>query len=129
VNVAAQTELAAVTVTANKIEQAQETVPASLSVLTGEVLRKGGIRDLEDLARATPGFTFQPFGQSGTNLPVVRGLTASPTAFSSSMLMLVDGVPSLMGQGFDHNLLGVERIEILRGPQSTLYGRNAEAGV
>lgn len=129
VNVAAQTELAAVTVTANKIEQAQETVPASLSVLTGEDLRKGGIRDLEDLARATPGFTFQPFGQSGTNLPVVRGLTASPTAFSSSMLMLVDGVPTLMGQGFDHNLLGVERIEIFRGPQSTLYGRNAEAGV
>ncbi|MBC3345355.1 TonB-dependent receptor [Pseudomonas sp. SWRI196] len=129
VNVAAQTELAPVTVTANKIEQLQETVPASLSVLTGEDLRKGGIHDLEDLARATPGFTFQPFGQSGTNLPVVRGLTASPTAFSSSMLMLVDGVPTLMGQGFDHNLLGVERIEILRGPQSTLYGRNAEAGV
>ncbi|QBZ90165.1 TonB-dependent receptor [Pseudomonas viciae] len=129
VNVAAQTELAPVTVTANKIEQAQETVPASLSVLSGEDLRKGGISDLQDLARATPGFTFQPFGQSGTNLPVVRGLTASPTAFSSSMLMLVDGVPTLMGQGFDHNLLGVERIEILRGPQSTLYGRNAEAGV
>lgn len=129
VSVAAQTELAPVTVTANKIEQLQETVPASLSVLTGEDLRKGGIHDLEDLARATPGFTFQPFGQSGTNLPVVRGLTASPTAFSSSMLMLVDGVPTLMGQGFDHNLLGVERIEILRGPQSTLYGRNAEAGV
>lgn len=129
VNVAAQTELAPVTVTANKIEQAQETVPASLSVLSGEDLRKGGISDLQDLARATPGFTFQPFAQSGTNLPVVRGLTASPTAFSSSMLMLVDGVPTLMGQGFDHNLLGVERIEILRGPQSTLYGRNAEAGV
>ncbi|WP_417692826.1 TonB-dependent receptor [Pseudomonas sp.] len=129
VNVAAQTELAPVTVTANKIEQFQETVPASLSVLTGEDLRKGGLHDLEGLARATPGFTFQPFGQSGTNLPVVRGLTASPTAFSSSMLMLVDGVPTLMGQGFDHNLLGVERIEILRGPQSTLYGRNAEAGV
>ncbi|MGX9567267.1 TonB-dependent receptor [Pseudomonas sp. CFBP 5748] len=129
VNVAAQTELAPVTVTANKIEQAQETVPASLSVLSGEDLRKGGISDLQNLARATPGFTFQPFGQSGTNLPVVRGLTASPTAFSSSMLMLVDGVPTLMGQGFDHNLLGVERIEILRGPQSTLYGRNAEAGV
>ncbi|WP_431494874.1 TonB-dependent receptor [Pseudomonas brassicacearum] len=129
INVAAQTELAPVTVTANKIEQSQEAVAASLSVLTGEDLRKGGIGDLEDLARATPGFTFQPFGQSGTNLPVVRGLTASPTAFSSSMLMLVDGVPTLMGQGFDHNLMGVERIEILRGPQSTLYGRNAEAGV
>ncbi|MCR4540164.1 TonB-dependent receptor [Pseudomonas sp. 18.1.10] len=125
----AQTGLAPVTVTANKIEQAQEEVPASLSVITGEDLRKGNIDDLERLARTTPGFTFQPFGQSGTNLPVVRGLSSGATAFSSSMLMLVDGVPTLMGQGFDHNLLGVERIEILRGPQSTLYGRNAEAGV
>lgn len=125
----AQTELAPVKVTANKIEQAQEEVPASLSVITGEDLRKGNIDDLERLARTTPGFTFQPFGQSGTNLPVVRGLSSGATAFSSSMLMLVDGVPTLMGQGFDHNLLGVERIEILRGPQSTLYGRNAEAGV
>lgn len=128
-SVAAQTELAPVRVTANKIEQTQEQVPASLSVLNAEDLRKGGIDDLERLARVTPGFTFQPFGQSGTNLPVVRGLTSSPTAFSSSMLMLVDGVPTLMSQGFDHNLLGVAQVEILRGPQSTLYGRNAEAGV
>lgn len=126
---AAQIELAPMTVTANKIEQEQEQVPASLSVITGDDLRKNHIDDLERLARITPGFTFQPFGQSGTNLPVVRGLSSGATAFSSSMLMLVDGVPTLMGQGFDHNLLGVERIEILRGPQSTLYGRNAEAGV
>lgn len=125
----AKTELEPVKVTANKIEQEQEQVPASLSVITGEDLRKGGIDDLERLARITPGFTFQPFGQSGTNLPVVRGLSSGATAFSSSMLMLVDGVPTLMGQGFDHNLLGVERVEVLRGPQSTLYGRNAEAGV
>ncbi|WLH78255.1 TonB-dependent receptor [Pseudomonas sp. FP2335] len=125
----AQTELAPVKVTANKIEQEQEEVPASLSVISGEELRKGNIDDLERLARTTAGFTFQPFGQSGTNLPVVRGLSSGATAFSSSMLMLVDGVPTLMGQGFDHTLLGVERIEILRGPQSTLYGRNAEAGV
>lgn len=125
----AQTELEAVTVTANKIEQAQEQVPTGLSVIAEEDLRKGHINDLEQLARTTPGFTFQPFGQSGTNLPVVRGLSSGATAFSSSMLMLVDGVPTLMGQGFDHNLLGVEHIEILRGPQSTLYGRNAEAGV
>ncbi|ALM52369.1 TonB-dependent receptor [Halomonas huangheensis] len=121
--------LPAVTVTANKIEQKEERVPASLSVLYGEDLRDAGVDDLNGLARRTPNFTFQPFGQSGTNLPVVRGLSSSATAFSSSMLMLVDGVPTLMGQGFENSLVGVERVEILRGPQSTLYGRNAEAGV
>lgn len=129
VPVAEAQQLSTVTVTANKIEQSEERVPASLSVLYGEDLRDAGVDDLDDLARRTPNFTFQPFGQSGTNLPVVRGLSSSATAFSSSMLMLVDGVPTLMGQGFDDSLVGVERVEILRGPQSTLYGRNAEAGV
>ncbi|WP_417701339.1 TonB-dependent receptor [Pseudomonas sp.] len=124
-----QQQLPTMTVTANKIAQPQEEVPASLSVMHGDDLRDAGVNDLQTLARRTPNFVFQPFGQSGTNVPVVRGLTSSATAFSSSMLMLVDGVPTLMGQGFDHNLLGVERVEILRGPQSTLYGRNAEAGV
>jgi iron complex outermembrane receptor protein len=125
----AQAELPALIVTANKIAQPLEEVPASLSVLAGADLRDAGVTDVQGLARRTPGFTFQPFGQSGTNLPVLRGLTSSATAFSSSMLMLVDGVPTLMGQGFEHNLLAVERVEIVRGPQSTLYGRNAEAGV
>jgi len=60
---------------------------------------------------------------------VVRGLTSNATAFSNSLLMLVDGVPVLRGQGFDTDLVGVEQVEILRGPQSALYGRNAEAGV
>lgn len=122
-------ELASMTVTANKVEQWLEEVPASLSLFHGDDLRDAMVEDLAGVARRTPSFGFQPIGQSGTNLPVVRGLTSHVTAFSSSMLMLVDGVPTLMGQGFEHNLLGVERVEVLRGPQSTLYGRNADAGV
>ncbi len=126
---AAAQQLPDMTVTANKIEQDLQDVPASVSVVQGEALRDAGADDLQALARRTPNFVFQPFGQSGTNVPVMRGISSSATAFSSSMLMLVDGVPTLMGQGFDHNLLALERVEILRGPQSTLYGRNAEAGV
>ncbi|WP_386082560.1 TonB-dependent receptor [Vreelandella sp. F11] len=127
---AAQGEgLPVVKVTANKVAQAEEEVSASLVVISGETLADAGAADIGDLARYTPGLSFQPFGQSGTALPVMRGLTSGATAFSSSVLMLVDGVPVVSGQGFDHNLLGVERVEVLRGPQSTLYGRNAEAGV
>ncbi|MGP9594225.1 TonB-dependent receptor [Halomonas sp. AOP42-C2-25] len=121
--------LPVINVTANKVVQAEEEVPSSLAVIWGETLADAGASDIGDLARYTPGLSFQPFGQSGTSLPVMRGLTSGATTFSSSVLMLIDGVPVVSGQGFDHNLLGVERVEVLRGPQSTLYGRNAEAGV
>lgn len=118
-----------VIVTANKIEQDAADVATSVTRLDGEMLREGFVQDLGSLARHAPGMSFQPLGQAGTQMPVVRGLSSQVTTFSSSMLMLVDGVPTLAGQGFADSLVGIERVEILRGPQSTLYGRNAEAGV
>ncbi|WP_024304094.1 TonB-dependent receptor [Pseudogulbenkiania sp. MAI-1] len=125
----AETELPAVTVTATKQPQTLGSVAASVSAFAGEDLAAAGIDNLEGVARMTPGFTFQAQGQSGLQPPVMRGLTANIISFSSSVAMVVDGVPTLRAQGFDDNLLGVERVEVLRGPQSTLYGRNAEAGV
>ncbi|TFH86208.1 TonB-dependent receptor [Billgrantia azerbaijanica] len=125
----AEVELPAVTVTANKQAQPLEAVAASVSVFGGDELAAAGIDSLEGVARMTPGFTFQASGQSGLQPPVMRGLTANIMGFSSSVALVVDGVPTLRGQGFDDNLLGIERVEVLRGPQSTLYGRNAEAGV
>ncbi|WP_265283073.1 TonB-dependent receptor [Verminephrobacter aporrectodeae] len=125
----AQSELPAVTVTANKQAQPLEAVAAGVSTFVGEDMEATGIDSLEDVARMTPGFNFQASGQSGLQPPVMRGLTANITSFSSSMVLVVDGVPTLRAQGFDDNLLGVERVEVLRGPRSILYGRNAEAGV
>ena len=122
-------ELPAVTVTVNKQSQALERIPASVTVFDGDELEMAGVRDLPDVAAMTPGFAMQPMGQSGLQPPVMRGVTANVISFSSSATLVVDGVATLRGQGFDDGLLGVERVEILRGPQSTLYGRNAEAGV
>lgn len=116
-------------VTADKTEQRLEDVPSSISTFSGDELERQNIEDLETLARKTPSFSFQSTGQSGFNPPVVRGLTSYATAFSSSMLMMVDGVPTLANQGFENSLVGVERVEVLRGPQSALYGKNAEGGV
>lgn len=125
----ADSELPAITVTANKQAQSLDRVAGSVSAFIGEDLAAGGARNLEDVARMTPGLSFQAMGQAGLQPPVMRGLTGNVASFSASSVLMVDGVPTLRAQGFDHNLLGVERVEVLRGPQSTLYGRNAEAGV
>ena len=99
------------------------------AVMDGLDVEQSGIQRMEQLEGRIPGLSFQPFGQSGLNSPVMRGLTANFNTFSTSVLMLVDGVPTLTAQGFENSFLDIDRIEVLRGPQSTLYGRNAEAGV
>lgn len=118
-----------IVVTATKTELPAVQVPASLSVLYGEDLEASRVDEVSQLAAMTPGMAFQPWGQAGTNLAVVRGVTGSGSGFNSAVLLSEDGVPLLAGQGFDNNFLDVERVEILRGPQSSLYGRNAEVGV
>lgn len=121
--------LPTVTVTVGKQAQRLDAVAASVAVHDGELLEATGVTRLESLEQVTPGLSFQSFGQAGVHSPVMRGISAQFFSFSSSTLLLVDGVPTLMAQGFDDGLLGIDRVEVLRGPQSTLYGRNAEAGV
>lgn len=118
-----------IVVTATKTELPAAQVPASLTVVYGEELEARRVDEVSQLATMTPGMAFQPWGQAGTSLAVVRGVTGSGSGFNSAVLLSEDGVPLLAGQGFDNNFLDVERVEILRGPQSSLYGRNAEVGV
>lgn len=118
-----------VSVTAEKVSRSLEEVPASVMVIDGQTLEDEHITGFEQLEGRVPGLSFQPFGQSGINSPVMRGLTANFNALSTSTLMLVDDVPTLTAQGFENRFIDIDRIEVLRGPQSTLYGRNAEAGV
>lgn len=122
-------ELPAVTVTVNKQRQPLHEVAASVSALDGEDLRGSGAHDVQALSHLAPGLGFQPSGQSGLAPPVMRGMTANIISFSSATALLVDGVPTLRAQGFGDSLIGVDRVEVLRGPQSTLHGRNAQAGV
>ncbi|WP_417553069.1 TonB-dependent receptor [Marinomonas fungiae] len=117
------------TVIADKQQQSIEDVSAHVTAYEAESLQQAGVDSLSKLEGKIAGLSFQPFGQSGVNSPVMRGLTANFNALSTSTLLLVDGVPTLTAQGFENSLLGVDRVELLRGPQSTVYGRNAQAGV
>lgn len=124
-----QLVLPQINVSVDKFERTLEQAPASVSVIGGQTLEDEHITGFEQLEGRVAGLSFQPFGQSGINSPVMRGLTANFNALSTSTLMLVDDVPTLTAQGFENHFVDIDRIEVLRGPQSTSYGRNAEAGV
>jgi len=121
--------LPAVAAVVDKTERPLHEIPASVVLLDGQDIERAGISEMESLEARVPGLSFQPFGMAGVHSPVMRGLTANFNTLSSSTLLLVDGAPTLTAQGFDHGFEDVQHVEVLRGPQSTLYGRNAEAGV
>ena len=123
-------QLEEVKVTAQKREQSLQDVPISMSVLTTESLDQQYITETVSLAQAVPSLNFQEgFAPSSTNFNI-RGV-ASYTfegGIQPSVAMVVDGVSLARAGEFISELADVERIEILRGPQGTLFGRNTTAG-
>jgi vitamin B12 transporter len=119
---------AAVVVTATRSPLAAARVPASVSVVTGDQLRRQGVTTVADALRQVPGLSVTETGSYGgaTSL-FVRGGESKFTK------VLVDGVPvNDAGGAFDFSSLttdNVERIEVVRGPASVLYGSDAVAGV
>ncbi len=116
-------------VTAQKITQTQEQVPASLSTVGGQTFRESGSTSFTDLQDYTPNVTISLSGSAGTFS--IRGLTTpdTNTAFDPSVGTVVDGV----SYGRSSFLIGlfhdIDHVEVLRGPQGTLFGKNATAGL
>lgn len=118
-----------VTVTAQKSEENVQKVPISVSVFDDISMQDKSISSLDDIAKYTPGLLLFNASKKGLTVPSIRGIYANITSFSSPISMYVDGVPTLNGLGFEDALGDIERIEVLKGPQGTLYGKNSEAGV
>lgn len=120
-----------VLVTAQKRTESLQEVPVAVTALSEEMLRNARIVESRDLVNLTPSLTFQDGGDPRTSSFNIRGVGTQSysSGVEPSVSTLVDGV--VMGRsGMAVNqLLDIERVEILRGPQGTLFGKNASAGV
>ncbi len=116
-----------VIVTAQKRAQKLEDVPISLTALNGAKLEEAGITSISGIADYTPSFNMTQTG-IGTNI-AIRGISSGVNqGFEQSAAMFVDGVHYGRAQLARAPFLDIERIEILRGPQSILFGKNSTAG-
>jgi iron complex outermembrane receptor protein len=121
-----------IVVTAQKRAQSAQDVPVAMSVVTADALANvGGGNRLQDLTQLSPSLTITQGSDQNNNSVILRGIGTS--AFSvgvePSVLVVIDDVATgLPGQGFN-DLQDIQQVEVLRGPQSTLFGKAASAGV
>jgi iron complex outermembrane recepter protein len=118
-------------VTAQKREQNLQNVPVSVTALSAETLANSRIADFTDLTRAASSLTVTQATSSPNNSIILRGIGtfAFSIGVEPSVAVIVDDLPVVQqAQAFD-SLGDVQRIEVLKGPQGTLFGKNASAGV
>ena len=122
-------ELQQVTVTAQRIESTVEKTPVSVGVIDADEINRKGIRQLNDIVGVIAGVSV-PNGYSNMPQAVgIRGVGVSQPAMSQAVGIYVDDVPLVRGYATAlWDLPDIERIEVLRGPQGTLYGQNSSAG-
>lgn len=117
-------------VTAQKREQSIQDVPVAVTALSGEQLVDYGITDMFDLFYLVPGLVVDQSQSAGTANFAIRGVGTSAQNFGleSSVGLYVDNVYRPRQSSMVNELLDVERVEVLRGPQGTLFGRNTPSG-
>lgn len=133
---AAPTDLATVVVTANKRKERLQEVPMAVSAVSGDDLRREGANSFADYATQIPGLNLISSSAGQAQL-VLRGITSGSGQANSSVSTYIDDAPygsstvyaegSLLTPDIDPG--DIERIEVLRGPQGTLYGANSLGGL
>ena len=117
-----------IVVTAQKRTQNVQDITDSITVLSDTIIEDAQINDMENLSAHVPGLEFHNFGSRRHSLTFIRGIKSIHTGEPATGYY-VDGVNYSKSYMFDFPLFDVERIEVLKGPQGTLYGRNTMGGV
>ncbi len=121
------TRLPEVTVVAEKEPAPSQAVPVSVTPVTQETLRDTDARLVKDAAVYVPNAFMTDFGPPKLSNPYFRGIGASPK--NPGVTTFIDGVPQLNGNSSSIQLLDVDQIEFVRGPQGALFGRNTIGGL
>lgn len=135
INTAAQPEasgdsLASITVTAQKRSQAAQSVPISMTTLSARVIEANRVQNLQDVSRLTPGLLVSSFSQANPTI-AIRGIsnTFSQIGVSKPVAVVVDDVFIPRNSAASFELFDLDSINVLKGPQGTLFGRNVTGGV
>lgn len=120
-----------ITVTATKREQTLQEVPIAVSVVQAEAIEDAQIVDAIDLQSVVPALRVSQLERSSNATFIIRGQGngANNPGIEPSVAVYIDGVFRPRAGSALSDLMGIERVEVLRGPQSTLFGKNATAGV
>src|SRR5688500_4657893 len=123
----ATTSLEEVIVTARKRDEASLDVPVAVNVFTAADIEAAGIERPQDFIDLTPNMTLVQTQNQGTSFVAVRGISQARNS-EPSVAVVIDGVAMANPSQFNQELFDIQSIEVLKGPQGALYGRNAIGG-
>jgi len=118
-----------VIVTATKREKNIQDVPVAISAITARDIEDAGFRRIEDISTVVPNFTYAQTTSKKFTAMVIRGFSQSGGIGNDPNVgVYIDGVYIGRDSGFNAGLMDIERVEVLKGPQGTLFGRNSTTG-
>src|SRR5690606_18401733 len=123
------TTLATMTVTAQKREEALQDVPISVTVLDEQLIQDMGVHDIKDMQILVPGLTVTSTQSEAITTARIRGIgtVGDNVGLESSVGIVIDGVYRPRNSVGFGDLGQIERIEVLKGPQGTVFGKNTSA--
>ncbi|NNJ65334.1 MAG: TonB-dependent receptor, partial [Xanthomonadales bacterium] len=118
-----------VIITAQKREQTLQDVPLTVSAFSGDFVTENGVQDIRDIQGLTPNLSIKSRGDTEASV-FIRGIGSQAPGIGAdpAVGIFIDGMVASRGTNATAAFFDVERIEVVKGPQGTLFGRNASAG-